>query len=151
MRGVWSSVADLAVVQAQDVLGLGHEARMNTPATLGGNWCWRAPARRLYPRSWPKSCMTLWSCMAACRKNPLQNPMKQKNRKTQKKRRNPKPDLSLSNAPPPEQLPVRGLFANFWVVALATDGPDAGWYTKGTLQGMLNQQPGRAGMKNPDF
>ena len=34
--------ADLAVVQAQDVLGLGHEARMNTPATLGGNWCWRA-------------------------------------------------------------------------------------------------------------
>ena len=42
MRGVWSSVADLAVVQAQDVLGLGHEARMNTPATLGGNWCWRA-------------------------------------------------------------------------------------------------------------
>ena len=36
MRGIWSSVADLAVVQAQDVLGLGHEARMNTPATLGG-------------------------------------------------------------------------------------------------------------------
>ena len=42
MRGVWSSVADLAVVQAQDVLGLGHESRMNTPSTLGGNWCWRA-------------------------------------------------------------------------------------------------------------
>ena len=42
MRGVWSSVADLAVVQAQDILGLGHEARMNTPSTLGGNWCWRA-------------------------------------------------------------------------------------------------------------
>ena len=42
MRGIWSSVADLAVGQAQDVLGLGHEARMNTPATLGGNWCWRA-------------------------------------------------------------------------------------------------------------
>ena len=41
MRGVWSSVADLAVVQAQDVLGLGHESRMNTPSTLGGNWCWR--------------------------------------------------------------------------------------------------------------
>ena len=42
MRGIWSSVAELAVVQAQDVLGLGHEARMNTPSTLGGNWCWRA-------------------------------------------------------------------------------------------------------------
>ena len=21
---------------------LGHESRMNTPSTLGGNWCWRA-------------------------------------------------------------------------------------------------------------
>ena len=42
MRGVWASAADLAVVQAQDVLGLGHEARMNTPSTLGGNWSWRA-------------------------------------------------------------------------------------------------------------
>ena len=42
MRGIWSSVSDLAVVQAQDLLGLGHESRMNTPSTLGGNWCWRA-------------------------------------------------------------------------------------------------------------
>jgi 4-alpha-glucanotransferase len=25
----------------QDVLGLGSEARMNTPGTLGGNWTWR--------------------------------------------------------------------------------------------------------------
>ena len=89
--------------------------------------------------------------MAACRKNPLQNPMKQKNRKTQKKRRNPKPDLSLSNAPHRSSFRCGGFFANFWVVALATDGPDAGWYTKGTLQGMLNQQPGRAGMKTPTF
>lgn len=42
MRGIWASPADLAVVQMQDLLGLGHEARMNTPSTLGGNWCWRA-------------------------------------------------------------------------------------------------------------
>lgn len=47
---------------------------------------------------------------------------------------------------------MRGLFLRiFGFVALATDGPDAGWYTKGTLQGMLNQQPGRAGMKTPTF
>ena len=42
MRSAWASVADLAIVQAQDLLGLGHESRMNTPSTLGGNWCWRA-------------------------------------------------------------------------------------------------------------
>ena len=42
MRAAWSSVADLAVVQAQDLLGLGAESRMNAPSTLGGNWSWRA-------------------------------------------------------------------------------------------------------------
>ncbi len=35
------SRADLAVVPAQDLLGLGAEARMNKPATIGGNWEWR--------------------------------------------------------------------------------------------------------------
>ncbi len=42
MRGVWSSVAELAVVQAQDLLGLGSRGRINTPGTVGGNWLWRA-------------------------------------------------------------------------------------------------------------
>ena len=42
MRGAWSSVSDLAVMQMQDVLGLGDEARINTPSTLGENWQWRA-------------------------------------------------------------------------------------------------------------
>lgn len=41
MRGAWSSVGNLAIVQMQDVLGLGSEARMNTPSTLGNNWRWR--------------------------------------------------------------------------------------------------------------
>jgi 4-alpha-glucanotransferase len=35
------SRASLAVVQAQDVLGLGSDARMNTPGTVAGNWRWR--------------------------------------------------------------------------------------------------------------
>ena len=76
MRGIWSSVADLAVVQAQDVLGLGHEARMNTPATLGGNWCWRALPGAFTPELAQK----------------LHDAME------------------LYGRPPPEQLPVRGLF-----------------------------------------
>lgn len=42
LRGIWSSVADLAIVQAQDILGLGCEARMNTPSVPSGNWSWRA-------------------------------------------------------------------------------------------------------------
>ena len=41
MRGGWSSVADLAVMQMQDVLEAGAEGRINTPSTLGGNWQWR--------------------------------------------------------------------------------------------------------------
>lgn len=38
----WGSVADTAVATMQDFLGLGSEARMNTPSTPMGNWCWRA-------------------------------------------------------------------------------------------------------------
>jgi 4-alpha-glucanotransferase len=36
-----ASVADLAVIPLQDYLGLGSEARINTPSTLGDNWKWR--------------------------------------------------------------------------------------------------------------
>lgn len=42
MGALWASVAELTVVQAQDILGLGSEARTNIPSTLGENWCWRA-------------------------------------------------------------------------------------------------------------
>ena len=31
----------MAIVPMQDILGLGKEARMNIPSTLGGNWVWR--------------------------------------------------------------------------------------------------------------
>ena len=37
----YSSRASLAIVPAQDVLGLGSEARMNRPGTAKGNWQWR--------------------------------------------------------------------------------------------------------------
>ena len=37
----FSSRAALALVQAQDVLGLGGEARMNVPGRTEGNWSWR--------------------------------------------------------------------------------------------------------------
>jgi 4-alpha-glucanotransferase len=43
IRAVEASVAQMAVVPAQDLLELGSEARMNTPAVAGGNWSWRAP------------------------------------------------------------------------------------------------------------
>ena len=41
VRAVLASVADLAVIPLQDVLGLGSEARMNVPAKPAGNWRWR--------------------------------------------------------------------------------------------------------------
>jgi 4-alpha-glucanotransferase len=55
IRVALESPARLCMLQAQDVLGLGSEARMNTPGTAGGQWRWRlepgqltaAAARRL--------------------------------------------------------------------------------------------------------
>ena len=41
MQLAFMSVADVAIVTAQDLLRLGSEARMNTPGTTGGNWQWR--------------------------------------------------------------------------------------------------------------
>ena len=41
VRAAFASVARIAVVSAQDVLGLGSEARMNDPATSKDNWRFR--------------------------------------------------------------------------------------------------------------
>ncbi|HZS29775.1 MAG TPA: 4-alpha-glucanotransferase [Gaiellaceae bacterium] len=45
----YASPAALAIVPAQDVLGLGSEARMNRPGTARGNWEWRLEPGRLTP------------------------------------------------------------------------------------------------------
>jgi 4-alpha-glucanotransferase len=41
IRAAQSSIANLCVIPLQDVLGLGSEARMNTPSQNNGNWRWR--------------------------------------------------------------------------------------------------------------
>lgn len=41
MRELMKSTAAWAIFPLQDILGLGSEARMNRPSTLGGNWTWR--------------------------------------------------------------------------------------------------------------
>jgi 4-alpha-glucanotransferase len=47
IRGALESPAHFAVVPAQDLLGLGSAARMNTPGTLGGNWEFRLTPQQL--------------------------------------------------------------------------------------------------------
>ena len=49
IRNVLASVADTAVIPMQDYLGLGGEARMNVPSTLGTNWKWRMRSDALTP------------------------------------------------------------------------------------------------------
>ncbi len=41
IRLALASVAELAIIPMQDYLGLGSEARLNTPSRLGSNWRWR--------------------------------------------------------------------------------------------------------------
>ncbi|HEV7892265.1 MAG TPA: 4-alpha-glucanotransferase [Pyrinomonadaceae bacterium] len=47
IRAAQMSVAVLSIAQLQDVLGLGADARMNTPASAEGNWAWRFEADAL--------------------------------------------------------------------------------------------------------
>jgi 4-alpha-glucanotransferase len=49
IRAILASVADMAIIPLQDVLGLGSEARMNLPGTSSGNWRWRFTADQLTP------------------------------------------------------------------------------------------------------
>ena len=44
IRTALNSRAALAIIPAQDVLGLGNEARMNRPGVPQGNWVWRMKA-----------------------------------------------------------------------------------------------------------
>jgi 4-alpha-glucanotransferase len=41
VRAAYTSVARMALVPLQDLLGLGSAHRMNRPGTVGGNWGWR--------------------------------------------------------------------------------------------------------------
>src|SRR6185503_1313072 len=49
IRAVLASVADTAMVPAQDLLGLGSDARMNRPGTASGNWRWRVKPGEFTP------------------------------------------------------------------------------------------------------
>lgn len=41
IRAAMACVADTCIIPMQDYLGLGNEARINLPSTLGTNWKWR--------------------------------------------------------------------------------------------------------------
>lgn len=47
INAIWASKANIAIVQMQDLLGLGEDSRMNAPSTLGKNWKWRLKSYEL--------------------------------------------------------------------------------------------------------
>jgi 4-alpha-glucanotransferase len=49
IRLALASPARVAMIQAQDILGLGSEARMNKPGSASGGWRWRMTPRALTP------------------------------------------------------------------------------------------------------
>ena len=50
IRAALSTAARIAIAPLQDYLGLGSEARLNTPGTPGGNWRWRVLDTQLTPK-----------------------------------------------------------------------------------------------------
>ena len=50
IAGAWACPSRLAIAPLQDVLGLGADARMNTPGTQGShNWSWRVRVEAFNP------------------------------------------------------------------------------------------------------
>lgn len=43
IRLALESASEIAIIPMQDIMGLGGEARMNTPSVAQGNWVWRLP------------------------------------------------------------------------------------------------------------
>ena len=61
VAGAWSSVCALAMAPFQDVLGLGADARMNTPGTSGAhNWSWRVRREALNGDVAHRLCHLTW-------------------------------------------------------------------------------------------
>ncbi len=67
IRAALSSVADTAIIPMQDYLGLGKEARINMPSTLGNNWKWRMTNAQLNSEL-AKQIYTLCKMYGRCRK-----------------------------------------------------------------------------------
>ncbi len=49
IKAAMSSVADTCIIPMADFLGADSSARINTPSTLGDNWCWRIDGGCLNP------------------------------------------------------------------------------------------------------
>ena len=49
IRLAMMSVADMVILQMQDILGLGEKHRMNLPASSAGNWEWRLSPEQITP------------------------------------------------------------------------------------------------------
>lgn len=62
IRLAYSSIADVVILQMQDILKLGNEARMNLPSTVGRNWRWRLGEDTLSEerRAWIRTMATIY-------------------------------------------------------------------------------------------
>ena len=49
-RLAYASVAKIAVLPIQDILGLDESARMNMPASTENNWLWRLQHEQITPK-----------------------------------------------------------------------------------------------------
>ena len=49
IKAAMASVADTCIIPMADFLGLDSRGRINTPSTLGSNWCWRIKSECINP------------------------------------------------------------------------------------------------------
>jgi len=71
IRAAFTSVAIMAVIPVQDILGLDSDTRMNIPSQPGGNWTWRLRSGALTPELAEKlALLTVVTDRDACVKGP---------------------------------------------------------------------------------
>ncbi len=52
LDNIYNSDAPIIITPLQDLIGLGDDARMNTPGTAEGNWAWQAHWDMFFTRNW---------------------------------------------------------------------------------------------------
>ena len=62
IRAAYASIADVVIIQMQDLMKLGNEARMNAPSTVGRNCRWRIGTDELSEerRAWIRTLATVY-------------------------------------------------------------------------------------------
>ena len=69
IKTAFACVGDTVIIQMQDYLELGEEARMNVPSTGSGNWQWRAKSEKVFTKKLAEKIADITATYGRCERS----------------------------------------------------------------------------------